>query len=94
MLLRTDHRHFDQEIMRAKFIFNFHVTLSLANDKKIKVVANNYAEVTHSQEALSLDCYRCDTQVLQCNMTREHKKIVSYDNKSRDYTSHLLSYLA
>lgn len=63
MLLRTGHGQFDQEIMRAKFIFNFHVTLSPANVKKMKVVANNCAKVIHSTEALSVDFYRYDTQV-------------------------------
>jgi hypothetical protein len=62
MLLRTGHEQFDQEIMGAQFIFNFHVTLSITNVKKMTVAANNCAKVMHSTESLSVDFYRYDTQ--------------------------------
>jgi len=43
-------------------MFIFHVTLSPPNDKKMKVTANNWAKIMHSEEALSVDFYRYDTK--------------------------------
>lgn len=36
MKLRTEHRHFDQETVKAKSIFNFYITVSQANVKELK----------------------------------------------------------
>jgi len=56
----------------------------------MKVAANNWAKIMHSEEALSVDFYRYDTQL---SVIREHKKIISYDNNtSRACTRHLLSF--
>jgi hypothetical protein len=63
MLSRNGYGQFNQEIMRAKSIFNFPVTLSQANVKAVKDAANSCANIMHSLEALSVDVYRYDTQV-------------------------------